>query len=133
MVLLVNIVLFLTSVLAARKWLLSRFPKFQSNVESLEKFTSLLGFLALILGISDLVDLLFHRGHFIIRLITGLVLIGMGYVQGREMILTIMEKLGLKWNYEKWYHKLLPRQESLGLVGLVLVVIHLILYFKAAL
>jgi len=127
---LTNIGLFIASATAARNYLRKRFPSSAEKIDGLLPFQSLVGTFIFFIGVFELFELLFKHYHFISRFLSAVLMIGLGYVQGFENIKKIHDSLNLKWDIFTWFNKLNRYQETLGLVGLIVVVIRIFRHFN---
>jgi len=127
---LINIALFIASAIAARNYINNRFPKSAEKIDGLMPYQSMVGTFIFFIGFFELFELLFNQSHFISSFLSACLLIGLGYVQGFETIKRIHDALNLKWNIFGWFNKLNQYQESLGIVGLIVVAYRILRHFS---
>ena len=125
-----NIALFLASALAAENLLSRKFPKSASRIEDIRPYRSLIGTVIFFIGLFGLIDLLFSHYRFFWRLLSAGVMIGIGFVQGFVNISAIHRSLGLKWDINRRFEQLAKNQETLGIIGLIVVAFNILRRFS---
>jgi len=116
--------------MAAQNLLERRFPKSARHIDEIKPFRSLIGTIIFFIGLFELVELLFRSGNFFWRLLSACVMIGIGYVQGFVNVSSISRSIGLNWNLNHRFEQLVKYQETLGIIGLLLVSINVLRKFN---
>jgi hypothetical protein len=124
-----NILLFLSGVAAASKFLVERFPQWKSAVIKVDTLKGIVGFMVLVLGLGKTIDYIFSSNHEFNGgyLLNILLMLTLGIIQGFGIIKQI---LGEEGNLTRWMEdmrsKISPYEEIIGLVAFVSVVITII-------
>jgi hypothetical protein len=96
----------------------------------MNQLKNLVGTFLFFLGLSGLIDLIFYPDNLFIRVLGGLLMMIIGYVQGYEQLTKLRDLFGFKWDMERLYNRWSPYQEFLGVIGLIAVGINLLQYFN---
>ena len=124
-----SIVLFFAGVIGASGLITDRYPGMTKFVEGVKNYTLPVGVVALVLGVLKLLSLL-NLGMPMIRwvtvLITSLVLISLGLIEGYSSVKNMLQRSPeLSDKAEKLRNRLWNYQEVLGILAIVLAVVNL--------
>ncbi len=123
------ILLFLSGVAAASKFLIERFPQWKLSLIKIDTFKGILGFLVLVLGLGKTIDFIFGLGHPFKgeQLLTLLLMLALGIIQGLGILKQILSEDNIGYrNLLKMRSKVAPYEEMIGLVALITALIAII-------
>jgi hypothetical protein len=124
-----NILLFISGVAAASKFLVARFPQWKESVIKIDTLKGIVGFMVLVLGIGMAIDYIFSSSHSFNGgyLLNILLMLALGIIQGLGIIKqTVGTDSKIAKRIGELRSKIAPYEEIIGLIALASVVITII-------
>lgn len=122
-----SIVLLLAGLIGAAPMVTKHMPGLHPTIESIRRYTNIIGLYLLIVGIIKLLRIIFGVRLDPIELIIPLVMIGIGFVQGFEFIMeAFRSNESMTERTTNLRDKLMRYQETLGIIAIVLAVLDIL-------
>ena len=119
-----SILLFLAGLVGAAPMVVRKFPGIRPTIDSIRRYSSMIGLYLLIVGIIKVLRHLSGRHLDIADVAIMISMLGLGFLQGFEFILELFRNNdNLTHKSENFKEKLIKYQEVLGIVALVVSVL----------
>jgi len=119
--------LLLAGLVGAAPIVVRRFPNMDNAIESIRRFSSVIGIYLLISGVIRLLKLIGGRDFNFVELAILIAMLGLGFLQGFEFVMELFRNNEeLKQKTEKLRRNIIKYQETLGIIALIVSVLSLL-------